>query len=59
VRSLEASNVDFYLDQQVIDTTRPAGRMFVHERRQRWAGQGMRAAKTSAKGSTSWRGGET
>jgi DNA invertase Pin-like site-specific DNA recombinase len=28
LRSLEAANVDLYLDQQAIDTTTPAGRMF-------------------------------
>jgi DNA invertase Pin-like site-specific DNA recombinase len=30
LRSLEAANVDLYLDQQAIDTTTPAGRMFFH-----------------------------
>jgi DNA invertase Pin-like site-specific DNA recombinase len=29
LRSLEAANVDLYLDQQAIDTTTPAGRMCV------------------------------
>jgi DNA invertase Pin-like site-specific DNA recombinase len=30
LRSLEAATVDLYLDQQAIDTTTPAGRMFFH-----------------------------
>jgi DNA invertase Pin-like site-specific DNA recombinase len=30
LRALEAANVDLYLDQQAIDTTTPAGRMFFH-----------------------------
>jgi DNA invertase Pin-like site-specific DNA recombinase len=30
LRVLEAANVDLYLDQQAIDTTTPAGRMFFH-----------------------------
>jgi DNA invertase Pin-like site-specific DNA recombinase len=30
LRVLEAVKVDLYLDQQAIDTTRPAGRMFFH-----------------------------
>jgi DNA invertase Pin-like site-specific DNA recombinase len=30
LRVLEAVNVDLYLDQQAIDTTTPAGRMFFH-----------------------------
>jgi DNA invertase Pin-like site-specific DNA recombinase len=30
LRSLEAASVDLYLDQQAIDTTTPAGRMFFH-----------------------------
>jgi DNA invertase Pin-like site-specific DNA recombinase len=30
LRSLESANVDLYLDQQAIDTTTPAGRMFFH-----------------------------
>jgi DNA invertase Pin-like site-specific DNA recombinase len=30
LRVLEATKVDLYLDQQAIDTTTPAGRMFIH-----------------------------
>ena len=30
LRALEAANVGLYLDQQAIDTTTPAGRMFFH-----------------------------
>jgi DNA invertase Pin-like site-specific DNA recombinase len=30
LRALEAAKVDLYLDQQAIDTTTPAGRMFFH-----------------------------
>ena len=30
LRVLEAAKVDLYLDQQAIDTTTPAGRMFFH-----------------------------
>ena len=32
LRVLEAAKVDLYLDQQAIDTTTPAGRMFVNRR---------------------------
>jgi DNA invertase Pin-like site-specific DNA recombinase len=30
LRVLETAKVDLYLDQQAIDTTTPAGRMFFH-----------------------------
>jgi hypothetical protein len=51
--------VDFYLDQQVIDTTTPAGRMFVHVTEASRSRVNAGPAKTSAKGPRSWRGGET